>query len=290
MVIKEIGKPKREYFRISIVKVQFLKLVPFGIMALIIQCYMNIDRIILEYYQLTYELGIYSQFLKVINTTLAPITAVGTILLPRMSYLSAKSNNGETEKILALSTNIIIVISVGIFFGLEAISNQFVPLFFGREFKDFVGLFQLGILLVFTGSMSNILVQQLIIPNKKEKAYTVFLFIATIIRVVLVLTLINNIGIYSVMIAFILSEIFIIACCMLVVKKNHSIYNLFPFINIIKIFICGGIMCILVYSIQKNLVVSVCIGVVTYTGGLILIKENFSNLLVGKLLKSYFKR
>lgn len=283
IVIKEIGKPKKKYFKATIIKKKILDLIPFFFMSLIIQVYMNIDRVILGYYKLNYELGIYSQFLKTINIILAPITAMGAILLPRMSYLLSKNKDDEGEKILLLSTNIIIILSVGIFFGLEAISSQFVPLFFGDKFKEFIGVFQLGGLLIFTGSMSNILVQQIIFPNKEEKNYTYFIFFAMVIRVVVVLMLIDSFGIYAAMIAFIVSELCIIVACIQVARKKSYLPSIFSVINISKIFFSGSIMYICIYVIDIGMILEILAGVVIYTIGLVVTKEQITKMIIGKI-------
>lgn len=283
IVIKEIGRPKKKYFKVTIMKKKILDLTPFFLMSLIIQVYMNIDRVILGYYKLNYELGIYSQFLKAINTILAPITAMGAILLPRMSYLLSKNKDDEGKRILLLSTNIIIILSVGIFFGLEAISSQFVPLFFGEKFNEFIGVFQLGGLLIFTGSMSNILVQQIIFPNKEEKKYTYFIFFAMVIRVVVILTLIDPFGIYAAMIAFIVSELCIIVACIQVARKKSYLPNVFSIINISKIFFSGSIMYICIYVIDIGMVLEIFTGIVIYILGLIVTKEQITKIIIGKI-------
>ncbi|MEH7250496.1 polysaccharide biosynthesis C-terminal domain-containing protein, partial [Neobacillus niacini] len=249
----EIGKPKRNYFSLKYFKELIVKLFPFILMGIIIQIYMNIDKILVEHRGTTYELGIYSQMVKSFNVFLAPITAIGTILMPHISNLKSDSNKEDQVNIVSMSSNFIIILGIAIFFGLNAIAKQFIPIFFGESFLKYIYLFQLGTLLIITGSLSNIVVQQIIYPNKKEMDYNISLIIAAIIKVLLILALIPYLGIYSALIAYISSEIFILIWC---IYRTRNILDVVPLVinlNTMKVIFSGLLMYITVFFLNLGL-------------------------------------
>lgn len=287
VLLKEVGKPKKIYFSKDNFNLLLLSLLPFFFMEIVIQIYMNIDKIILEHYNLTYELGIYSQIIKTFNTFLAPITSIGTILMPYVSNLSHKDDNIKIRNILELSTNTIILIGVPIYFGLIIISSEFVNLYFGEKFIHYEKLFKYGSFLILTGSLSNIIIQQVILPNLKERIYLKGLIIATFVRVSLLIILVKRLGIFSALIAYILGELVILFWCSYKTKEIFNSVSLLFNKNNMKIFVSGLIMYISLCYFNIGLFLKIILGVIIYFIFLFIFKEKITSLVI-RLLSNIF--
>ncbi|MBT2257843.1 oligosaccharide flippase family protein [Priestia megaterium] len=275
-LFKEIGKPKRVYFSFRRLTELIGDIYPFFIMGIITQVYMNIDKIIVERNNLIYELGVYSQFIKSYSVFLAPITAVGTILMPRITTLIADKKE-DSNKIIFFSSNFIFILCIPISLGLLSISNEFVSLFYGKEFSEYLLLFQLGIILIFTGSLSNIVVQQVIYPNKLEKIYNFALTISSIFRIILIIAFINIVGIYGPLIAYIMSEFALMSISIYKTKKYIDIFKIIINFNNLKIVIAGIVMFFIINLVNQNLMsLKIIIGAVVYIFMLYILKENLS--------------
>jgi len=277
---REIGRPHWDYFSLRYFKALINSLIPFFLMAIIIQIYMNLDKLILEYKGFTYELGIYNQMIKTFLVFLGPLTAVGTVLLPYISNLNKNKSKQNMENVIHLSSNIILLIGSPIFWGLLLISNQFVGTYFGPEFAKYQDLFKIGCLLILTGSIYNVIIQQVIFPNMLEKIYLKGLFFATLIRAFLLIILIDIFLLYAVLLAYVLSEVFVLVWC---ISKTKNVVNLNAIlfnINNFKIFFAGFLMFLILNLFDFNIFLTVLYGCLLYPAMLIVLKENLTRKLI----------
>ncbi|UZJ79342.1 oligosaccharide flippase family protein [Fictibacillus sp. KU28468] len=273
VLIRELGFPKRSYFSF-INTISLLKnLIPFFLLTVIIQIYMNLDKIVLECFGLTKELGVYSQIIKSFNVFLSPITAFGTILMPYVSNLNYHNSKKNLEKIIFLSSNTIIILGIPIFFGLLSISRQFVHLYFGPEFIEYILVFKIGCILILTGTISNIVINQVIFPKMQEGIYLKALVSATVLRLVMLLISLNKYGIYAAMISYVFSELFLLIACSYKIKKQIAIAPIIFNKNILKILSSGIIMLITIMSIKENIFLNIIIGSMVYIFALLMFKE-----------------
>jgi O-antigen/teichoic acid export membrane protein len=287
--LREVGKPKRKYFNTGTLLNLVKLLSPFFLLAFVTQVYMNIDKLIIEHFNLTYELGIYSQMIKSFNVFLAPITAIGTILMPFMSNLHYKKSQNEMKDILKLSTNLIFLLSIPIFFGLLLISEEFVKLYFGYNYIDYLGIFRIGLLLIITGSLSNIIIQQVVLPNFQEKIYLQGLVVATIVRLLILILFINFINIYAAILAFLISEILLLSWCIFKTKKIINVIPELFSLNNLKIICSGFIMIIILKILSLGIFGNIILGCLIYPLLLTIFSENLSKKIILNFSKLFNK-
>ncbi|MFE8698130.1 oligosaccharide flippase family protein [Cytobacillus sp. FJAT-53684] len=266
---------------------QFREILPFFFMGFIIQLYMNVDKIILEWKDFTIELGIYSQMLKSVMSLVAPITAVGTILFPYISNITSKKEKEGVLKTLSISVNFISILSFGMFFGLQAVSSQFIGLFFGESYLEYENLFRITALLILTTGLYNVVIQQIIFPNKLEKFYTFSIIIATVIKTLLLILTISIYGIYSTIISYLIGEIIILVTCLFKVNKILKLSNIYEGKNIFKILCAGLLMFGVVHTINFNLLGDILTGIFSYLAFLFILKERIITTSIKKTFKRF---
>ncbi|MDM5340541.1 oligosaccharide flippase family protein [Fictibacillus enclensis] len=274
ILVKEMGLPELKYFNINNFKTIFIEILPFFLIALTIQIYMNFDRLVIEHYGLTYELGIYNQILKAITVFLAPITALGTILMPYISNLKMSKEKSNIEQTIFISTNAIFLIGIPMFFGLIIISEQFVHYYFGNEFSNYTNVFRMGCILILTGCINNIVINQVILPNLHEKIYIKGLVIATLIRFLVIQLLINKYGVVTAIIGYILGEVFLLSWCTMKVKKINNLVPMLFNLNNLKIIGAGFIMFLILSFLKSNMVIDILLGIIIYLTSLVILQEN----------------
>lgn len=284
LFLKEVGTPKKKYFSIENSRKLLNQILPFLFIGITTQIYMNIDKLILEKNKLIYEMGIYNQFIRSYSIFLGPITAIGTILMPKIS--SYVKNKKDSSYIVHISSNYILLICLPSIFGLLSISKEFVYLFYGEEFIEFLPLFQIGLILMFTGSLSNIVVQQIIFPNALEKIYNFALIIATIFRVVFILISLRSIGVYGALVGYIIGEFLLMSICIYKCKEYVNLTRVILNWNIIKIFIATFTMYLTVDLINERFFAArIVVGVIVYLLLLFILKENLITSINKKLIK-----
>jgi len=267
--------------------IQIKGILPFFFMGFIIQLYMNVDKIILEMKDLTFELGIYSQMLKSVMSLVAPITAVGTILFPYISNITSKKEKEGVLKTLSISVNFISILSFGMFFGLQAISSQFIGLFFGEIYLDYENLFRITAFLILTTGIYNVVIQQIIFPNKLEKFYTFSIIIATVVKTLILILTISIYGIYSTIISYLIGEIIILVICLFKVNKTLKLSSIYEGKNIFKILCAGLLMFGVVHTINFNLLGDILIGMFSYSVFLLILKERTITEFLKRIVKRF---
>ena len=152
------------------------------------------DKIMIGNMSIDAELGCYDNAEKLLSIPNSLVTALGTVMLPRVSNSIAK---GELK-----SVNEMIQKSIGIC----AVAKEFVPLFFGTGFDLVVPLlYTLAPYIIFV-SWANVLKTQVLLPNNKDMTFVVCLILGAFVNVVLNYCLIGTSGAVGAAIATTISE------------------------------------------------------------------------------------
>ena len=99
-----------------------------------VSIYRIMDKIMLGAMSTIEEVGYYENADKIINVPLSFITALGTVMLPRISNLVAKGEENQINRYINKSMEFVIFLSIPISLGLIAVGGTFAPIFFGDEF------------------------------------------------------------------------------------------------------------------------------------------------------------
>ena len=128
------------------------------------------------------EVGYYEQSQKIITMSIAVVTSLGAVLMPRLSALFAGNDTDGIKKYVNISISFCIFISLPMAFGLATISGNLVPWFFGPGFEKVENLLIIfSPMLVFMG-VSNLIGTQLLISTRHEK---------TLLKVIIASVLVN---------------------------------------------------------------------------------------------------
>lgn len=141
----------------------FIPVLAFGI-------YKVIDKTMIGMFSSVTEVGFYENAEKVINIPAAIISALGTVMLPRMSYILSKGNSDYKEPIFAsmkLATKMSVIMS----FGLILVASDAVILLFGTEFERSGPILTLLSVTIIASSWANVIRTQYLIPLKKDGIY-----------------------------------------------------------------------------------------------------------------------
>lgn len=173
------------------------------------------------------EVGYYEQSQKVIGITLAIVTTISGVLLPRISNEIGKKNKEKIEELLALGINITMMLSMPIMLGLIIIGNMIVPWFFGNGYEKVGLLIQIFSPLSVCIGITNLLVNQYLIALKKEKVLIYIISFCIIINCIgnaLLIPYFDSIGVAY---ATVFSEFIKLIIIILYLTNSISIKNLF---------------------------------------------------------------
>lgn len=248
------------------IKPNFILFIPLLAMSV----YHTMDKTMLGILSTYEQSGFYYNTDKVINIPLCIINGVGTVMLPRMTALIQERKKKEANHLFVISLEGVCVVSVAMAFGIASISNEFIPIFFGKGYDSCIILtIVLAPVLVIKG-VSNTVRTQYLVPMKMEKIFTQSVLVGAVINLIFNLILIPKIGAMGAVIGTLLAElvscIWQLICMKKYIKLNRNIFNCCVYL------IFGIIMFICVRGcalFHKNLLIQIAFEIIV--GGLIYI-------------------
>lgn len=117
------------------------------------------------------QMGWYENADKIISIPIGLITALGTVMLPRMSNLESLNEKNKQTELIKTSFVFVTLIAFSTAMGLVATGSMLAPVFFGEEFY---GCGELIVLLSITipfVAWANVVRTQFLIPTKNDKVY-----------------------------------------------------------------------------------------------------------------------
>ncbi|MGN1372255.1 MAG: flippase [Candidatus Coprovivens sp.] len=288
-------KNKVSYTKIAIkdvlshIKPNLLLFIP----VIAVSLYKMMDKVMLGIISGVTEVGFYEQGEKITNIPLTLITALGTVMLPRISNIIAKGENEKVNQYISKSISFVMFMSVPMCFGLLTIGYNFAPLYLGNEFqKSGIVISLLSSTLPFI-SFANVIRTQYLIPKEKDKIYIRSVIIGAITNLILNLLFIPYLGSIGACIGTIAAEAIVMLYQSFMVRKEISIKD---YLKLSLPFILKAIiMFMLIYPfnlIKMNSIIrimlQVVLGVVIYA--ILNIKYINSIFDYKKLLSKILKR
>lgn len=147
-----------------------------------ISLYTMMDKVMLGIMSSMAEVGYYESAAKILNIPLGIITALGTVMLPRMSNLAAKGRKNESKIYIYNSIVFAMFLAVGMMFGIAGIAEDFVPLFLGEEFEICILLIWVMAPTVTFIAWANVIRTQHLIPNHEDKSYVISVILGAVVN------------------------------------------------------------------------------------------------------------
>ena len=174
------------------------------------------------------NVGYYEQAQKMVKLSLAVITTFGTVMMPRIANIHSSGNEEELRKSLLKSFKFVWFLGLPIMLGLIAISDNFVPIFYGTGFNQVAILIKLFAPLILIIGFANVVGVQYLIATSKQNYYTVAVITSAIVNVTLNFVLIPNFKAVGASIASVFAELIGL------IIEIYFVYKIFDLKKIIK--------------------------------------------------------
>ena len=164
--------------------------------------------------------GYYQQTEKIINLAKSVVfTAINSVIGVRNALLFAEKKYDEIIKLIHDSFNFIFFAGFACCFGIMAVAQTFVPLFFGDGYEPVIELLYIFSPIIVIVGISNCLGSQYYTPCGKRKQSSRFLIIGSVVNLLLNIILIPRFEAYGAAIASVIAEAVI---TMLYVKYSEG--------------------------------------------------------------------
>ena len=214
-----------------------------------VSIYRSMDKLMLKWMVDYEEVAFYSNSEKIINICIAFITALGQVMLPKMTNLLA---NGDVKQFNALTRKSIkfsSFLSVAMLFGLLAIAESFIPIFYGPGYDACIPLLQLLSVNLFFLAWGSVLRADYLIPKEKDSMYIKSVLWGVGVNLVINFLLIPRLHAIGATIGTISAELFALIYVLLGIRKDFNVKQLV--LDAIPYFVFGAVMYIPVHIISQ---------------------------------------
>lgn len=239
--IKLIKVPTREVFK------HFKKMLALFGAQLAVTLYSYMDKIMLGFMGAMAQLGFYENAWKLIEFPVGFITALGTVMLPKMANLIANEDKKKVEKYIFKSIRFSMLASSAIAFGMMAIAKEFSVKFWGQEFVESGYIIRIMAVCILLMSWNGVIRNQFLIPMEKDREYLRAVVLSAIVNLVMNIILIPKYGARGAAIGTVLSYLTIFFVQNYYARKHLPLkkyfINTIPYI-IVGLFMYGFLMII----------------------------------------------
>ncbi len=256
-----------------------------------INIYVFLNKIMLGSISSVEQAGFFDSSDKIIRMCLTLITALTTVMMPRVASLFAKGDQEGVKKYLKNGFGIALMLSFPLFFGIEGIASSFIPWFFGAQFYAVVNIIIVEAFAIIPISISQILGMQYLVPLGKTKLYSKAIICGAIINFGLNVPLIYYYSAVGTAVATVISEVFITMLELFYVSRDLNVKLLF--FETWKPFLASFIMFFTILYLNSNIGVGfLCFFLDVVIGGFIyvLLLYVFKYKLFLSIAKKIFKK
>lgn len=243
--------------------------------------YASLDKTMLGIFtQGAVENGYYEQCMRITRITFMLVTSLGSVMIPRVSYLFSKNEYAKIQLYMYRSYRFVLFLAISSCLGLVAISENLVPWFFGAGYEKVSGLLKLSSFLFIPIGISSVTGVQYLIPTKRQNIYTLTVISGVALNCVLNIFLIRFLLSYGAVIASVGAEIFIACLQLYIIRREIS------FMKIIlsgrNYYIAGLVMFAVLEYVNKylmpsalNTFIMIITGGIVYSLALIILRDEF---------------
>lgn len=189
------------------IKARILPMFKMMLPAISINLFSIVDKIILGSFVALDAVGIYDNAFRISKFSVAFITTIGVVMLPRMTNLYAEGRNEMSESFFKKSLSLTLFLGAGCSFGLMTIAPTLIPLYLGEGFYDAIIVTQILSVVLIIIAWGNVFRTQFIIPRKMDNLYVHSVIGAAVLNIILNLVLIPLFGIIGAASSYVVTEI-----------------------------------------------------------------------------------
>ena len=241
------------------------------------------------------QVGFYEQSQKITRLAITIVTAIGTVMIPRISNVNHKGDKQRLVKYIYGSFNLVWFLSIPIMFGLIVVADNLVPWFFGNGFEEVSLLIKVCSPIAVLIGLANVLGQQYLVSTKKQNKYTYAVVASAVFNFLGNLILIPKYTAIGATISSVVAELVGIVVEIYFIRKELDLKPVFRTSR--KYFIAGVVMFAVLSGMSQFLrptmlstFLIICLGSVVYLLTLIVLKDKFVIYMLNQILSVTLKR
>ena len=156
-----------------------------SISVIAVSVYRQMDKVMIGALSDMHQTGLYENAEKIILCLAGFISAIGTVMLPKISNMTAKGLMDEVKKHIDASMELVMCMVCALGFGLASVAKEFAPLFYGEAFVHSGSLMILLSATLLTIGFANVIRTQWVLPQKRDGIFVKSVLTGAAVNVVL---------------------------------------------------------------------------------------------------------
>ena len=203
----------------------------------------------------SFENGYYEQAIRISKMLLAVVTALGTVMVPRIGSHFGKGETAKVRRLMYRGYRFVWFLGIPLCLGLIMVAANFVPWFFGSGYEKVIPLLQILSLLILAIGINNVTGIQYFIPTKRQNLFTLTVIIGACTNFTLNLLLIRYFQSIGAAIASVAAETAIAVAQLIIVRKELSPGRVLR--EGVHYYIAGAVMVLVLWPVCRYLTPSV---------------------------------
>ena len=142
-----------------------------SISVIAVSVYRQMDKVMIGALSDMHQPGLYENAEKIILCLAGFIAAIGTVMLPKISHMTAKGLMDEVKKHIDASMELVMCLVCALGFGLASVAPEFAVLFYGEAFAESGTLMILLAFTLLTIGFANVIRTQWVLPQKRDHIF-----------------------------------------------------------------------------------------------------------------------
>lgn len=219
--------------------------------CLAISIYTVMDKVMLGSMTQMNEVGFYESSERIIKLPLVFVTSLGTVMMPRISHLLNSDEKEKSDGYLYKSIIFMMFLTSSMCFGIVAVADLFVPVFFGNGFEKCINILTILMPSCIFLAFANVIRTQYLLPHEMDQQYVFALLMGAATNLGLNLILIPQYASIGASMGTLITEIVVCFFQCLSVRQNiplkKYVGSSIPFV------LSGILMSIIIRSTRINI-------------------------------------
>lgn len=192
--------------------------------------YRYMDKIMLGSMVTMDQLGYYENSEKFISISMGIVNALGTVMIPQMSYLISNGELKKAREYLDKSIEGIYIIASPLAFGLASIATILSVVFYGSDFSECGKIIPVLAMSLLFSAWANVIRTQYLIPNTRDREYIISMFCGAGVNLIINFLLIPTVGAVGAAIGTVFAEAAVAIAHSFFVRKELPLLHYFRII------------------------------------------------------------
>lgn len=178
----------------------------FFLLSVSVSVYTNMDTAMIGFLSNDDEVGIYNIATKIKIVLATMVSALGPVLLPRISYYMEKKELKEVQKLIKKSMHFVLIASISVTVYFIIMATQTIDVLGGEKYYNAIPCMEIIMLTIIPLGLGNVACMQILAPFNREVKTMKSTFVGAIVNLIANFFLIRQFGALGAAIATVIAE------------------------------------------------------------------------------------